>query len=178
MAGTSDASGCKCPFLLADSQPAPFQWLSSPGEGARTALLSGGGERAGKRESRGGCGQESQAGLPAWLWVSLQLWSLLCCGGCVASQGSGTESSQGGAGVGLGPSSAALTDGQRLHFATEMGSLACRPLSLWVSGSGHPGGRQGSQVSHSQLPCPPVVIWVSPTGAFGLRRVRGFPGNL
>lgn len=143
MAGTSDASGCKCPFLLADSQPAPFQWLSSPGEGARPSVLSGGGERAGKRESRGGCGQESLAGLPAWLWVSLQLWSLLCCGSCVASQGSGTESSQGAAGVGLGAEQCCPNRWPKAILSTEMGRLACRPafsLGLrqwspwWLSG--------------------------------------------
>lgn len=73
-AGTSDASGCKCPFLLTDSQPAPFWWLSSPGVGARAAVLRAGGGRAGRRESRGGCGPELGAAPPAWLWVPQQPW--------------------------------------------------------------------------------------------------------
>lgn len=54
-AGTSDASGCKCPFLLTDSQPAPFRWLSSPGDGARAAVLRGGGEGRERRKQ-------------AWVW--------------------------------------------------------------------------------------------------------------
>lgn len=57
-AGTSDASGCKCFFLLADSWLTPFQWLGSPGNRARASVLLEGGGRAGRRESRSGCGHE------------------------------------------------------------------------------------------------------------------------
>ena len=103
-AGTSDASGCKCPFLLTDSQPAPFRWLSSPGDGARAAGLGEGGGRAGRRESRGGRGQEFWAALPAWLWVSLAVGVFpgAMGGACGFLGGSVIESPQGGGRGGAG----------------------------------------------------------------------------
>lgn len=104
---------------------------------------------------------------------------LCSCGACSAVavvwplRGQALKVPKGVRGWGWGLSSAALTDGQRLYFPLIWVVWLVVPLSLWVSGSGHPGGSQGSQVSHSRLPCPPVVIWASPTGALGFKEGEG-----
>lgn len=159
-AGTSDASGCKCPFLLTDSQPAPFRWLSSPGDGARAVVLRGGGGRAGRRESRGGCGQEFWAALPAWLRVPLQPWGPTRV---LSPRNQSLEVPKVGAGVGLGAGRAGPADGQGPPFCPSDPGWGPWPVILFplcpvVQASGHAGGSWESQISHSQLTCP-TITW-------------------
>lgn len=157
-AGTSDASGCKCPFLLTDSQPAPFRWLSRPGDGARAAGLGEGGGRAGRRESRGGRGREFWAALPAWLWASFrEPWAARV----VSWGGQSLKVPKVGAGVGLGAGRAGPADGQRPPLCPSDPRwgpwlVILFPLCPVLQGTG--GGSWGIRGPHSQLTSP-TITW-------------------